>query len=44
MHVYENAWSKHVPLFMHGTDEHSFSSEKHVPTGTSAYPAEHVHV
>jgi len=43
-HVYENVWSKHVPPFRHGTDEHSSSSEKHVPTGTSEYPAAHVQV
>jgi len=33
-----------VPPFRHGTDEHSSSSEKHVPTGTSAYPAAQVQV
>jgi len=34
-HVYENVWSKQVPLLRHGTDEHSSSSEKQVPIGVS---------
>jgi len=25
--VYEKVWSKHVPAFRHGADEHSSSSE-----------------
>jgi hypothetical protein len=41
---YANVWSKHVPPFRHGADEHSSSSDMHVPTGTSLKPAAHVHV
>jgi hypothetical protein len=33
--LYENVWSKHVPAFRHGADEHSSSSNKQVPTGMS---------
>jgi hypothetical protein len=33
--LYANVWSKHVPLFRHGTDEHSSSSDQQEPIGTS---------
>ena len=34
--LYAHVWSKHVAPFRHGADEHSSSSDRHVPTGTSA--------
>ena len=33
--LYANVWSKHMPQFRHGADEHLSSADMHVPTGTS---------